>query len=290
MSAKSRLYFISGLPRSGSTLLAALLRQNPRFNAGISSPLYRLFTALIGGMSGEGRTLLHDDQRKRILTGLLDSWVESHSSPPVLFDTNRGWTSTLPALLEILPDTKILCTVRSVADIMDSIERLVRASPLINSRLFDDIERANVYTRTEALSKRNRLVGGAWCALKEAYYSPLADALLLIEYEHLARSPRKVMSCIYSFLDQPEYQHDFENVIYEESEFDDTIVTPNMHKVRPRVGYESRATVLPPDLFASFSNRNFWSDNSGSKAFAISLAKASRLDSQEQSRKEWTME
>lgn len=28
------MHFISGLPRSGSTLLAAILRQNPRFGAG----------------------------------------------------------------------------------------------------------------------------------------------------------------------------------------------------------------------------------------------------------------
>jgi sulfotransferase len=28
---RNRFHFISGLPRSGSTLLAALLRQNPRF-------------------------------------------------------------------------------------------------------------------------------------------------------------------------------------------------------------------------------------------------------------------
>jgi hypothetical protein len=33
------IHFISGLPRSGSTLLAALLRQNPRFEAGMSGPL-----------------------------------------------------------------------------------------------------------------------------------------------------------------------------------------------------------------------------------------------------------
>ena len=31
----SKLHFISGLPRSGSTLLAGLLRQNPRFAAAI---------------------------------------------------------------------------------------------------------------------------------------------------------------------------------------------------------------------------------------------------------------
>jgi sulfotransferase len=35
----SSIHFISGLPRSGSTLLAALLRQNPRFEAGMSGPL-----------------------------------------------------------------------------------------------------------------------------------------------------------------------------------------------------------------------------------------------------------
>lgn len=36
-------HFISGLPRSGSTLLSALLLQNPRFHAGISSPVGPLF-------------------------------------------------------------------------------------------------------------------------------------------------------------------------------------------------------------------------------------------------------
>ncbi|MGI4764644.1 MAG: sulfotransferase, partial [Janthinobacterium lividum] len=33
------MHFISGLPRSGSTLLAALLRQNPTVHAHISSPV-----------------------------------------------------------------------------------------------------------------------------------------------------------------------------------------------------------------------------------------------------------
>ena len=41
------IHFISGLPRSGSTLLAALLRQNPRFQAGMSGPLAGLFGALL---------------------------------------------------------------------------------------------------------------------------------------------------------------------------------------------------------------------------------------------------
>jgi sulfotransferase len=45
------IHFISGLPRSGSTLLAALLRQNPRFHAGMTSPVGGLYMALEGALS-----------------------------------------------------------------------------------------------------------------------------------------------------------------------------------------------------------------------------------------------
>lgn len=33
------LHFISGLPCSGSTLLSGILKQNPEFHAGMSSPV-----------------------------------------------------------------------------------------------------------------------------------------------------------------------------------------------------------------------------------------------------------
>ena len=44
-------HFISGLPRSGSTMLSAILRQNPRFHAGMSSPVASLFEG-----ADQGRT------------------------------------------------------------------------------------------------------------------------------------------------------------------------------------------------------------------------------------------
>lgn len=56
------IHFISGLPRCGSTLLAALLRQNPRFHAGMSGPLAGMFRALLGktGERNEFAVFLHD--------------------------------------------------------------------------------------------------------------------------------------------------------------------------------------------------------------------------------------
>ncbi|MEG3941427.1 MULTISPECIES: sulfotransferase [unclassified Microcoleus] len=46
-----RSHFISGLPRSGSTLLAALLRQNPRFHSGMTSRVGSLAERMLCAMS-----------------------------------------------------------------------------------------------------------------------------------------------------------------------------------------------------------------------------------------------
>lgn len=67
-------HFIAGLPRSGSTLLAALLRQNPRFHASMSSPLARMTSALLVEMTGEDGPLVPQDKRRRVLHGLFDAY------------------------------------------------------------------------------------------------------------------------------------------------------------------------------------------------------------------------
>ena len=91
MRAGTNTYFISGLPRSGSTLTAAILRQNPRFHAGMSSPVASLFESLIAQVSAgtELSSMVSVDQRKRLLTGLFDSYYADRAEP-VIFDTNRA--------------------------------------------------------------------------------------------------------------------------------------------------------------------------------------------------------
>src|ERR1700733_1421441 len=74
--AEQTIHFISGLPRAGSTLLAALLRQNPRFHAHMSGPMGSIFDALLGSMSGsnEFSLFISDEQRQRILRGAFTSF------------------------------------------------------------------------------------------------------------------------------------------------------------------------------------------------------------------------
>ena len=109
-------HFLSGLPRSGSTLTAGILRQNPQFHAGMSSPVASLFDSLIAQVSAgsELSSMVDETQRKRLLRGLFESYY-SDVPEPVIFDTNRAWTAQLPALMQLFPEAKVICLVRSLS-------------------------------------------------------------------------------------------------------------------------------------------------------------------------------
>ena len=264
-------HFLAGLPRSGSTLLGALLRQNPRFHAGMSSPVATLFESVIAQVSAgtELSAMVDAEQRARLLRGLFESYYADREQP-VIFDTNRAWTAQLPALLRLFPDARLICCVRDVAWVMDSLERQWRANAFENPRLFNTpAERATVYTRLEALASANRLVGYAWHALREACYGEHADRLVLVDYDLLTRRPAEVMGLLYEFLGEPAFAHDFAAVEYDAPAYDAQLGLDGLHRVHPVVAPRPRRTILPPDLFKRFSGMAFWNDLSDSRAFRI---------------------
>jgi sulfotransferase len=266
-----RFHFIAGLPRSGSTLTAAILRQNPRFHAGMSSPVASLFDGIIAQVSAgtELSTMVGEGQRARILRGLFDSYY-ADLDRPVIFDTNRAWTAQLPALMRLFPEAKIICCVRDVAWVMDSLERQYRNNAFENTRLFHSpAERSTVYTRVEALAHANRLVGFPWHALREACYSEYAERVLILEYDLLTVRPGDVFKLIYEFLGEAPFAHDFGQVEYDAPAFDAQLGLDGLHRVRPQVKPQPRQTILPPDLFKRYSQLAFWRDLKDSKAFRI---------------------
>ena len=273
-TADRRYHFITGLPRSGSTLLAALLRQNPRFHAGMTSPVGTLFRGLVNqlGAGSEFGPVVTKAQRCRLARGLFDSYYADGPDREVIFDTNRMWAAQMPALMEMFPGARLIACVRNVAWVMDSIERRFRANPFETTRLFnDDSERNTVYSRVETLAQRNRLVGYPWTALKEAFYGEHASSLLVVDYDLLAQVPDKVMPLIYQFIGEPAFAHDFDQVEYDAPEFDEALGLHGLHKVRQKVAIERRETVLPPDLFDQYSKLSFWLDARGSRANVISV-------------------
>jgi sulfotransferase len=258
-----KVHFISGLPRSGSTLLAAILRQNPRFHADITGPVAQLTGSVHQQIAGEGEfRVLFDEQRcAQMLRGLFDLYYADISPERVVFDTNRLWTMRAPLLGTLFPDSRIVCCVRDIGWIIDSLERLRIRHPLRLSKIFAPHNGESLYTRVDALMNSEKgLIGSAWCALREAWFSEGASRLILISYDALTTEPARTIRRLYRELGEPVFEHDFRNVQYEAREYDENVGTPGLHSVRPTVEYRAREPVIPPDLFTRYGQTSFWSN------------------------------
>jgi sulfotransferase len=254
------VHFIAGLPRAGSTLLAGILRQNPRFHAGMTSPLGAMYMALESAMSRRNETavFINDEQRRAVLKGLFASYYQNIPAGTVIFDTNRAWCTKLPALGQLFPAARVICCVRHVGWIMDSLERLVRRNAFELSGMFGFEPGGTVYSRISRLASSDGLVGYALDALREAFFGEDANRLILIEYQALTRDPAETLRLLYEMLGEPHFNHDFENVEYDADNFDLALGARGLHTVRRKVEWTERETVLPPELFNRFSNDMFW--------------------------------
>lgn len=259
---QSAIHFISGLPRAGSTLLSAILRQNPRFHAGMTSPVGSLVEAMLRSMSMSNETaiFISDAQRETLLRAIFAAFYADVPAGQVVFDTNRLWCSKLPLLATLFPPARVICCVRDIPWIFDSIERLIRRNKFQPSGIFNFETRGTVYSRVESLRSADGMVGFAWNALREACCGEQSDRLLLLTYETLTSQPRDAMAAVYDFIGERPFDHDFDNVEFDAAEFDRRIGTPGLHSVGRRVAREERQTVLPPDLVRNFEGDAFWRD------------------------------
>jgi sulfotransferase len=255
------IHFISGLPRSGSTLLSAILRQNPKIHAHMSSPMAPLVTQmwLAMGAGNEHSIFIDDEQRQDLLRSIFEAYYRTIHPQKLIFDTNRIWCAKLPMLTQLFPQARVICCVRDVATILDSFERLHRNNPLMLSMMFSGDTARTVYHRVEALGGMNGVVGLAWHALREAYFSEFADRLILIDYDALSREPKATLAFLYDRLKLPPYTHDFDNVVYNEAdEFDRRFGLPGLHTVGRKVQNVPRQSLLPPDIVARYAQDAFW--------------------------------
>lgn len=252
-------FFISGLPRSGSTLLSAILRQNPEFYADISSPVQGLVSSTINVITGsESNHLIDEDRRTSILRAMFNAYYDAVEQPTV-FDTSRGWTAKTSLLKTLYPQTKIICCVRDLPWILDSFERISAKNNLWNASLTDDEASQTVTTRCDALmdvKKEGQVVKPYYFLEEGLLLNP--DMIMLVEYESLCKKPESVMRELYDFIDKPYYDHDFKNVEYDNEVYDKALNMKSLHTVRKEVTWQERPSILPKSVWEKYAGKEFW--------------------------------
>lgn len=262
-------HFISGLPRSGSTLLSSILKQNPRFTTNISDPLILFASSIIRDTNnavGMGISC-PVEKRREIIKDLFDSYYKNDTE--VCFNTNRGWSAETSLLKDIYPNFKMIVCLRDVPWILDSFEQLNAKNPYTIKPLYHHQELPTVHDRSAMLMGEIQnaagYVRGPLANVQQSMFCNEVNQICYVEYDTLVNNPLGVMKEIYEFLGEPWFEHDFNNVEDSHDEFDDHAKIKGLHTVRRKVEYKHRESILPNETWNKYQGFTFWKDNNFNK-------------------------
>jgi len=245
------LHFLSGIPRSGSTVLAAILNQNPMTHVSTTSGLVHALDGLANTWHSAGLLNENDPERKKLaqtMRGAIDAFYED-TDKPVIIDKSRGWpiAQIMGAMAQVLDrPPKIIATVRSVPDCAASFIRVAKPADL------------DEFMHTGQLMDHLR---AAYISLQNGFeYAP--ENFLFVEYEDLLADPKGQLARIHEFLELPAFEYDFNNIDGSTVAEDDEQLHGHagMHDVKPVLAAQHKQD--PRELlkshYGTFCQPEFW--------------------------------
>ena len=227
--------FLSGLPRTGSTVLSAILSQNPLLHAGQASPVCQLMWDAQVSCETTANELLAASRR-------LDFQQEYISAIPHLFyagttattvvDKHRSWPlpGNMAMIRRYITDTpRVIVMTRPLDEITAS---------------FIDIYRNNGRSITEAelLVDHSEPIMRAHDGVEWAKLTNEGE-FLFVEYGQFMEYPEDTMDAIYQFCGLEPFNHTFDNIVCLHPETDSSYGLDGLHAVRPQLGYRQPAAV-----------------------------------------------
>ncbi len=215
-----KLYFLSGLPRSGSTLLTTLLYQNPLiYTEGISVLCELMWQTHNAFSNAQAIPANYREAHAHQMVADLPARYYSKNTRPIVIDKCRWWTT--PNNVQMLkhyvtPQPKIIVLTRNPADIIASFKSLFER----NSRDdFDTSGMANEFNSNMA-------------NVQMAKDANDPETFLFVEFEDLIGNTQHELNRIYEFLDMESFQHDLANIVTINPEDDSVYGLQGMHDVR----------------------------------------------------------
>lgn len=201
---KKQLVALSGIPRSGSSVLCSLLNQNHQTHATTTSPLIdfliesdRLWKAVSGALVDRP-----EDQYKKMVQGIIDGMYD-HIDKPVIVDKNRLWPRYGKEMANLLGHRlKIICTVRPIPEVLASYILLVRKNEgkvtFIDQEVLNQGLIVNDKNRCKILWEK--FINHPYMSLKIGHKANNAD-ILFVSYDDIVHNSDVTLMNICEFLD-----------------------------------------------------------------------------------------
>ena len=229
-----KLFFLVAMPRSGNTVFASLINQNPEIvctansiTLEIMKDLYLLKTTDVFQNFPDHKSL------NNIMDVVYDLYYKDWPQQ-IIIDRGPVLATGNPGNFELIKihykrPFKCIVLLRDLMDVLASYMKWYTenpdAFPNRNNLKNDEEKLLYIMNKDGAVAKDLE-------AIKNAFNYP--DICHFVKFDDLMTNPTEELQKIYKFLEEPYYPHYFENlkdININGIEYDDTVVGKNMHKL-----------------------------------------------------------
>jgi len=234
-----QLFFLSGIPRTGSTLLGSILNQNSKIYISPTSPLSDLLSTIDKSLMSLTYQYTYDISKVtyNIYSSILSNFY-SHIDKPYIFDKHRSWPQNISSVIKYSKNSpKILVTYRPIPEVLTSYISLINRTKHEDNFIDNALRSQN-----KEITNNNR-ADQIWRYYVSPSYTSVVDGLKnypnfihMINYNDLISNPKDELEKIYQFLDIESYPHNFESILNTCAEDkDEAWGLRDLHTIRPKL-------------------------------------------------------
>jgi len=220
-----KLFFLSGLPRSGSTLLTTLLYQNPLIHTeGISALCEVMWQTHLALNNAQAIPANNRQEHAYKMIADLPNRYYSQITRPFVIDKCRAWPASdnLKMLRHyVTPNPKIVVLTRDPADIIASFKSLFDRN---NRNDFDTSGMADEFNRNLVCTQSAKNANDP-------------ETFLFVDYKNLVDDTKTELNRVYEFLELKPYDHDLNDIVTVNPENDEVYGLNGMHSIRRTISY-----------------------------------------------------
>jgi sulfotransferase len=261
-----KLHFVSGFPRSGSTLLCNLLNMNEGFYATPTSPTIDMVLQMrkVFSHNPSYRNVNRLEEAHRFKAGVNAYLHAYYHDKRVVFDKNRAWVNKLPIIDRIMgnEESKVIFCYRNPVEVFQSIETQYQKTIMMENpdEANNELAFTTLYNRVETFIGQNfTLMSTPVALLEDALTQGHGNRILIIRYDKLCSEPQNTLDMIHQFIGEPTAQYDFSKLKQSTFENDAAYNYKFLHRIREgEVSYSPTKINLPKDAVERIQKRFEW--------------------------------
>ena len=229
-----KLFFLVALPRSGNTLFASILNQNPEIVCTANSLTLEIMKNLYLLKQTDVYQNFPDYKSlNNVLNSVYDLYYKDWPQR-IIIDRGPVMVSGNPGNFELMQKHlkkpfKCIVLLRDLMDVLASYMKWYTENP---DSFVNKLGKTNEEKLFKIMSKEGA-VAKELNSIQNAFKNP--SMCLFIKYDDLCQNPEEEIKKVYKFIDEPYFNHrfiDLDQININDLSYNDNVVGRNMHAVR----------------------------------------------------------